>query len=42
VFGSTFVENMSLVDLIFCRGPQAPGIIRASSGVLNRQTGTFK
>ena len=31
VFGETFVENLSLVDLIFCCGPQAPAIIRASS-----------
>jgi len=31
VFGSNFVENMSLVDLIFCRGPEAAGILQASS-----------
>lgn len=31
VFGSTFVENLSIVDLIFCKGPEAGGIIRTSS-----------
>jgi hypothetical protein len=31
VFGNTFVENLSLVDLIFCRGPEAGAIIRSSS-----------
>lgn len=30
VFGNTFVENLSIIDLIFCEGPQAPSILRAS------------
>ena len=30
VFGNTFVPNLSLVDLIFCRGPEAAGILNAS------------
>jgi hypothetical protein len=30
VFGKTFVENLSLVDLIFCKGPEAATIVRAS------------
>jgi hypothetical protein len=30
VFGSSFVENLSIVDLVFCKGPEAGGIIRAS------------
>lgn len=31
VFGQTFVENLSLVDLVFCKGPEAAIIIRSSS-----------
>jgi hypothetical protein len=31
VFGSKFVENLSLIDLIFCEGPGAGAIVRASS-----------
>lgn len=30
VFGQNFVENLSLVDLIFCKGPEAATIIHAS------------
>lgn len=30
VFGSSFVENLSIVDLIFCRGPESGAIIGAS------------
>lgn len=30
VFGNTFVANVSVIDLIFCTGPEAPRIIRAS------------
>ena len=30
VFGNTFVDNLSIIDLIFCEGPQAPSILRAS------------
>jgi hypothetical protein len=31
VFGNTFVDNLSIVDLIFCEGPHAAAILRASS-----------
>jgi hypothetical protein len=31
VFGSKFVENLSLIDLIFCEGPGARGIVQAST-----------
>lgn len=31
VFGSKFVENLSLIDLIFCEGPGARSIIQAST-----------
>jgi hypothetical protein len=31
VFGNTFVANASVIDLIFCMGPEAPNIIRASA-----------
>ena len=31
VFGSTFVANASVIDLIFCTGPEASKIIRASA-----------
>ena len=31
VFGNTFVENLSVIDLIFCEGPGAAKIVRASS-----------
>jgi len=30
VFGSTFVDNMSLIDLVFCEGPSASKIVKAS------------
>lgn len=32
VFGSTFVPNLSIVDLLFNMGPQAAGLIRSSRG----------
>jgi hypothetical protein len=32
VFGNKFVENMSLIDLIFCKGPGAGDIVQASAG----------
>jgi len=32
VFGNAFAANMSLIDLIFCEGPGAAGIVRASAG----------
>ena len=31
VFGSAFEENLSVVDVLFCEGPQALGIIRKCS-----------
>jgi hypothetical protein len=30
VFGQTFVKNLSLVDLIFCKGPEAARVVLAS------------
>ena len=30
VFGSAFVDNLSLLDLIFCSGPEAGRIVQAS------------
>lgn len=35
VFGSNFVENLSLVDLVFCEGPGASGIVQASVNKMN-------
>ncbi|MFZ6014625.1 MAG: WbqC family protein, partial [Bacteroidota bacterium] len=32
VFGNMFVENLSLIDLIFCEGPGAWGVVKASAG----------
>jgi len=31
VFGSTFVENLSLIDLVFCKGPESGNILHASA-----------
>jgi hypothetical protein len=31
VFGNTFVENLSLIDLVFCEGPGAGRIVQAST-----------
>lgn len=31
VFGNKFVQNLSLIDLIFCKGPGALGIVQAST-----------
>jgi hypothetical protein len=31
VFGNAFAENLSLIDLIFCAGPEAAGIVELSS-----------
>ncbi len=31
VFGNAFVENLSIADLIFCKGPEAGGILSAAS-----------
>ena len=36
VFGSEFVPNLSVVDLLFCEGPRAGAILRASSSILNK------
>ncbi|HEY9045623.1 MAG TPA: WbqC family protein [Ohtaekwangia sp.] len=36
VFGNAFVSNMSLIDLIFCEGPSAAQIVKASA-VKNEQ-----
>jgi WbqC-like protein family len=30
VFGSNFVENLSLIDLIFCKGPESTHVLSAS------------
>lgn len=32
VFGKNFVNNLSVIDLIFCEGPQAGGIIKSAIG----------
>jgi hypothetical protein len=31
VFGSKFVDNLSVIDLIFCEGPGSPAILRSSA-----------
>jgi hypothetical protein len=31
VFGNTFVANLSIIDLIFCEGPNAAQIVKASA-----------
>jgi hypothetical protein len=31
VFGNTFVENLSLIDLVFCEGPGASSLVQASA-----------
>jgi len=36
VFGSKFVENLSIIDLVFCEGPGALSIIKASAAKLNK------
>jgi hypothetical protein len=33
VFGNSFVGNLSIVDLIFCSGPEASRILKLSSGL---------
>lgn len=32
VFGSTFVPNLSVIDLVFCEGPHAANVIATSAG----------
>lgn len=36
VFGNEFVENLSLIDLLFCEGPRANEMIKISSHFLNK------
>jgi hypothetical protein len=36
VFGSNFAPNLSLIDLVFCEGPGAAAIIKASQKKLNK------
>ena len=36
VFGNAFVSNMSLIDLIFCEGPSAARVVRASAVKMNK------
>lgn len=36
IFGNNFVQNLSIIDLIFCEGPQARQILKKSCR-LNRQ-----
>jgi hypothetical protein len=36
VFGSKFVNNLSIIDLVFCEGPGAVSIIRASAVKMNK------
>jgi hypothetical protein len=36
VFGSEFVSNLSIIDLLFCEGPLANEIIRASMLIQNK------
>lgn len=31
VFGTTFIENLSIIDLLFCKGPEACAVLKASS-----------
>ncbi len=36
VFGKGFVSRLSLLDLVMCEGPNAIGIVRGSSRVMNK------
>ncbi len=36
VFGSNFAPNLSLIDLVFCEGPGAAALIKASRKKLNK------
>ena len=36
VFGSKFVNNLSIIDLVFCEGPGALSIVKASAAKLNK------
>lgn len=36
VFGNEFVPNLSTIDLLFCEGPRASEILRASGSILNK------
>jgi hypothetical protein len=35
VFGTKFIENLSLIDLIFCEGPGAASLVQASVNKMN-------
>lgn len=39
VFGNTFVANASVIDLIFCTGPEAARIIRSSATKAAEESG---
>jgi hypothetical protein len=36
VFGNRFVENLSVLDLLFCEGPNATRIIKTSARLVNK------
>lgn len=36
VFGNGFVENLSVLDLLFCEGPNAAHIIKTSAQLVNK------
>ena len=36
VFGSEFVPNLSILDLLFCEGPHTTQILKSSNGRLNK------
>ncbi len=36
VFGNEFVSNLSFIDLLFCEGPGALGLLRESAGLTNK------
>lgn len=36
VFGSNFAPNLSLIDLVFCEGPTATALVKASQKNLNK------
>jgi len=36
VFGNAFVENLSVIDLLFCEGPNATRIIKTSAQLVNK------
>ena len=36
VFGNAFVDNLSVIDLLFCEGPNATCIIKTSAQLVNK------